>query len=118
MGFNLYALAGGALILLGLGGTIAFQNGQIHHYHVHADCIEFGQGCPKNFKGDTLVSLRGTITAMTDAQNNQTGKSDANVIRVVQGPRELQTIIKEIHDAPVSGPCTPPKYKEDVNDAF
>jgi hypothetical protein len=115
---NPYVLAAGGVTVLGVAASLFLQSQQIHHYHKLYNCVNVGEDCAKSYKGDTLPSLRGQIKTMTDTQNNQTGKSDQTVIRVVQGPERVQSIIREIHDAPANGPCAAPVYKEDVTNAF
>jgi hypothetical protein len=78
----------------------------IHGWHVKYDNDEV-----------TIGQLRQQIKQMTDDQLRQTGKSEQTVIKVVQGPREVQSIIKEIEAAPAK-PCTAPTYPDEVKNAF
>jgi hypothetical protein len=59
-------------------------------------------------RDDTISQLRGTIISMTTAQDNQSKISHFSIERVVQGPTEVQTIIKRIHDAPIPPKCETP----------
>jgi hypothetical protein len=104
---NPYIMAAGAVALVSVAGTFEFQSRQIHHFHSMYD------------KSLTVIALRDQqIKDMTAAQNTQTSKSEQAVIKVIQGPKEVQSIIREIRSAPVSGPCIPPKYSEDITNAF
>lgn len=113
---NPYTYVGGALVVVLIGSTIAYQNNRIHHYHAMYDCVESGTSCPKGTVN--IPELQATIKSMTEAQNTQTGKSDENVIKVIQIPQKVQPIINEIRTAPASGPCVPPTYPDEVKNAF
>lgn len=104
---NPYTLIGGGVGVLAIAGSFYVQSTLIHKYHVLYDTDE-----------KTIVELQTKIKGMTDTQNNQTGKSEANVIKVVQGQREVQTIIREINTAKSKGPCLPPEDSEEVKNAF
>jgi hypothetical protein len=54
---------------------------------------------------------------MATAQNDQMKRSGDAVIKVVQGPREVQSIIKEIDAAPAK-PCTAPVDSDEIKNAF
>jgi hypothetical protein len=103
---NPYVLAGGGVAVLMIGASIYIQSTLIHKWHVQYDneVIAF------NLEHQKVVD-------MTAAQNNQTGKSEQAVIKVVQGPREVQSIIKEIEAAPAK-PCTAPVDSDEVKNAF
>lgn len=103
---NPYVLIAGGVAALGIAGTIYYQSLQIHHFHVLY-----------NQANQTIALRDQKIKDMTTAQNDQLGKSEQAVIKVVQGPREVQSIIKEVQAAPAK-PCTAPTYPKDVTDAF
>jgi hypothetical protein len=104
---NPYTYVGAAIVLASVGGTIYYQNQRIHHFHTLYDGAVA-----------TIVLRDQTIKNMTEAQNKQTAKSDQNVIKVIQGPKEVQSIIREIQAAPSSGPCSTSLYSEEVKNAF
>jgi hypothetical protein len=104
---NPYSYIAGAVVLASVGGTIFYQNERIHHFHKLYDSANV-----------TIVQRDKTITDMTIAQKNQIDKSDQLVIKVVQGPKEVQSIIKEVQSAPAKGPCTMPNYSKEVMNAF
>lgn len=104
---NPYSYIAGAVALAAIGGTFYYQSTQIHHFHTQYD-------------GDEVIigQLKQRITDMTKTQNTQTGKSEQNVIKVVQGPKETQTIIREIAAAPLGAGCTSPTYSSEITNAF
>jgi hypothetical protein len=112
---NPYLLAAGGVALLTVGGSMYIQSTLIHKYHVLYNCAEFGLTCEKG--AETIPDLKAKIKSMTETQNAQTGKSEQNVIRVIQGPKEIQSIIREIQAAPAK-PCTAPTYSDEVKNAF
>lgn len=103
---NPYVLIGGGVAALAVAGSLYVQSTMIHSWHVkyNADEVTIGQ-------------LNAKIVDMTTAQNQQKGQSEQNVIKVIQGPREVQSIIKEIGAAPAK-PCTTPTYSDEVKNAF
>jgi hypothetical protein len=103
---NPYVLIGGGVAALAIAGSIYVQSTMIHGWHVKYDNDEVMIG-----------QLHQQIKNMTDEQNKQTSKSEQTVIKVVQGPREVQSIIKEIEAAPAK-PCTAPTYPDEVKNAF
>lgn len=103
---NPYSLIGGGVAVLAIAGSFYVQSTLIHKYHTMYDTDE-----------TTIVHLQDKIKGMTTAQNDQTSKSDQNIIRVIQGPKEVTQIIREIQAAP-SKPCAAPTYPQEVTDAF
>jgi hypothetical protein len=105
--FNTYSLIGGAVALLLVAGTIGYQNHQIHHYH-------------KAFDNEHSLFLQEhqLVVAMTTRQNEQYKTSEQNVIKVVQGPEQVKTIVKEIHDTPLPTGCNTPDFPQDVKDSY
>jgi hypothetical protein len=65
-----------------------------------------------------ITQLNDKITSMTDKQSHQTVASGASVIKVIQGPKEIETVVKTIHDAPVPKDCGTPILPEEVKNAF
>lgn len=113
---NPYVLAGGAVGTLVIGASLYIQSTLIHKYHALYDCAEFALSCPKDT--ENIPHLKTVIGQMTTAQNTQIGKSEGNIIKVIQGPREVQSIIREIDTAKAAGPCLPPADSDEVKNAF
>lgn len=94
-------------MLASIGGTFYFQNAQIHKYHQQAEADE------------SIIAIRDQrIKDLTDAQNEQFGKSEQAVIKVVQGPKEVQSIIERINSAPITTDCKVPQDSDEVKNAF
>lgn len=104
---NPYTYIGAAVVLAAIGGGFYYQDRQIHHYHILY-----------NNEHDLRIQAETKIRSMTSAQNTQTKVTDANVIKVVQGQKEVQTITKIIHDAPEPADCKTPPLPKEVTDAF
>lgn len=113
---NPYSLIGGGVGVLAIVGSFYVQSTLIHKYHTLYECAEYGLACPKGV--ENIPDLKTKIATMTTTQNEQTGKSEGNVIKVVQGQREVQTIIREINTAKSKGPCLPPEDSDEVKNAF
>jgi hypothetical protein len=104
---NPYALIAGGITLLSVAGTIGYQNVRIHHFHTLYD------------QSQQVVAVRdATIKGMTTAQNEQAARSNGNIIKVIQGPKEVQSIIREVRSAPSSKDCKAPTYSDEVKNAF
>lgn len=103
---NPYVLLGGGVAALAIAGSMYVQSTMIHKYHTMYLSDE-----------TTIVQLKDKIRGMTDTQNTQTGKSEQNVIRVIQGPKEIMSVIHEIQAAPAK-PCAAPVYSEEVKNDF
>lgn len=103
---NPYTYIGGAILLASLAGTFYYQGTQIHSWHVKYD------------NDEKIIAVKEQqIKDLTTAQNDQLKKSGDAVIKVVQGPREVQSIIKEVNATPAK-PCAPPVYSDEVKNAF
>lgn len=103
MFLNPYSYIAGGVALLSVLGGLAFQNHQIHHYHV-----------AYNSEVTHSAHLEDQINTMTLAQNTQTTSTQKEVTKVVQGPETVKTVIKQIHDAPEPKNCVTPTLPEDV----
>jgi hypothetical protein len=103
---NPYSYIAGGVIAAAIGGSIYVQSTMIHSWHVKYDQDEV-----------TIGKLNEKIADMTSKQNDQTGKTDQNIIKVVQGPKEVDTIIKEIGSTK-SKPCEAPVDSDEVKNAF
>jgi hypothetical protein len=112
---NPYVLIGGGVVALAIAGSFYVQSTLIHKWHTQYDCVQSGLNCPKGT--ENIPDLKAKINQMTTAQNLQQSKSEQAVIKVVQGPREVQSIIKEIEAAPAK-PCTAPVDSDEVKNAF
>jgi hypothetical protein len=103
---NPYSYIAGGVIAAAIGGSIYVQSTMIHSWHVKYDQDEV-----------TIGKLNAKIADMTSQQNDQIRKTDQNVIKVVQGPKEVDTIIKEI-GATKAKPCEVPVDSDEVQNAF
>jgi hypothetical protein len=104
---NPYVLVAGAIALAANFGTMYYQSQRIHHFHALYD------------QSQTVVAQRDEkIKEMTSAQNEQLARSSSNVIKVIQGPKEVQSIIREIRAAPSTKDCKAPTYSDEVRNAF
>jgi hypothetical protein len=93
-------------MVLGIAGSLYYQSARIHHFHQLYD------------QANVTIALKDQqIKDMTTAQNDQLKRSDQAVIKVVQGPREVQSIIEKVQSAPAK-PCVPPTYPDEVKNAF
>lgn len=63
-----------------------------------------------------IAGLKETIRQMTVAQKEQTDTSETTVVKVVQGPEKVHTIIKTIHDAPLPANCVTPPLTTEAKD--
>lgn len=104
MQVKLIALGVGLLIII---GTVVSLSLNVRHYK-------------KLYLQDekTIVVLNEKITSMTTKQNSQTKLSGDNVTKVVQGPKEVESITKVIHDAPLPPDCKTPVLPSEVLNAF
>lgn len=100
---NPYSYIGGAVIVAAIGGSLYYQSTQIHHFHKLYDN-----------EHTLVIKQQVQIEGMTTKQNNQTGTTEREVIKVVKGPETVKTVIKMIHDAPEPAGCTTPALPEEV----
>lgn len=111
VGLNPYTLIAGAVAVASITATIAYQNHEVHTWHLRYNTLNIADQ-------KAIASKDAEIADMVNAQKNQTNITAGNVTKVVTVPGPVQTVVKTIHDAPEPPNCATPTLSEDDTNAF